>query len=425
MKIRDRIKRLDRVKASELLPNPRNWRTHPQAQQDALRGVLAEVGWVDALLVRETPEGLQIVDGHMRAETTPDEDVPVLVLDLDDAEADKVLATFDPIAGMAEADPLKLDALLREIDTGSEALQQMLADLAEEAGLYQDEPNADVDAEPQIDKAEELRVKWGVETGQLWLLGEHRLLCGDSTKAEDVERVTGGARWRLCVTSPPYNQDIGNFSKSGMHKETKWIDQTRAGAYEDNRPEKEYQEWQKAAVVAWCTQASKDASIFYNHKNRFRDKQCLSPWVWLGSLPLKVRQEIIWYREGSVTQNMRGFMPCDERIFWLYVGDDFFFDDTTEHKTWSTVWKINSHKNKDGQSLHGCEFPVELPSRAIRACSERADSVFEPYSGGGTTLIACEQLNRRCRAIEISPAYVAVALQRYQDATGKTPTLAK
>jgi ParB-like chromosome segregation protein Spo0J len=139
MKIRDRIKRLDRVPASELLPNPKNWRTHPQAQQDALRGILAEVGWCDALLVRETPEGLQIVDGHLRAEINPTEEVPVLVLDLDDAESNKVLGTFDPITDMAEADPAKLDALLREVETGSTALQEMLAALAEDAGLYSDD----------------------------------------------------------------------------------------------------------------------------------------------------------------------------------------------------------------------------------------------------------------------------------------------
>ena len=71
MQIRDRIKELRRVRASELLPNPKNWRTHPVAQQDALRGVLAEVGYADALIARETPEGLMLVDGHLRAETTP------------------------------------------------------------------------------------------------------------------------------------------------------------------------------------------------------------------------------------------------------------------------------------------------------------------------------------------------------------------
>jgi hypothetical protein len=97
MQIRDRIKDLRRVRAGDLRPHPKNWRTHPEEQQNALRGLLAEVGYVDALIVRELPDGsLQIVDGHLRAETTPDAQVPVLVVDLDDKEADKVLATFDP-----------------------------------------------------------------------------------------------------------------------------------------------------------------------------------------------------------------------------------------------------------------------------------------------------------------------------------------
>lgn len=137
MKIRDRIRELRRVPASELRPNPKNWRTHPKAQADALRGVLAEIGIADAVLARELPDGsLMLLDGHLRLETMADQILPVLVLDVDEAEGDKVLATLDPLAAMAEADAAKLDAILREVDTGSEALQQMLADMAAQAGLY-------------------------------------------------------------------------------------------------------------------------------------------------------------------------------------------------------------------------------------------------------------------------------------------------
>lgn len=137
MQIRDRVKELRRVRAGDVRPNPKNWRKHPKAQQDALRGVLAEVGYADALLAREMPDGsLMLVDGHLRAETTPDMLVPVLVLDVNEAEADKILATLDPLAAMADTDGAKLDALLREVNTGSEALQEMLAGLAEDAGLY-------------------------------------------------------------------------------------------------------------------------------------------------------------------------------------------------------------------------------------------------------------------------------------------------
>src|SRR5262245_11485435 len=125
MRIRDRVKDFRRVRASELLPDPRNWRTHPQAQRDALRGVLAEIGMADALLARETPHGWMLIGCHARAEE-PDAEWPVLVLDVSDDEAAKLLATLDPLAGMAEADEGKLAALLEQIETESAALRQML-----------------------------------------------------------------------------------------------------------------------------------------------------------------------------------------------------------------------------------------------------------------------------------------------------------
>jgi hypothetical protein len=130
MQIRDRIKELRRVPASELIPNPKNWRTHPVAQQDALRGVLAEVGYADALIARETPEGLMLVDGHLRAETTPDANVPVLVLDINEAEADLMLATLDPLAAMARADTDTLLTLLESIEVENPAVTAMLEALA-------------------------------------------------------------------------------------------------------------------------------------------------------------------------------------------------------------------------------------------------------------------------------------------------------
>jgi len=127
MHIRDRIKELRRVKASQLRPHPKNWRTHPKAQQDALRGLLAEVGYADALLARELPDGsLQLLDGHLRAETTPDMEVPVLVLDLDEQEAAKLLALLDPLAGMAEADDDVLADLLAHVETENEAIHALL-----------------------------------------------------------------------------------------------------------------------------------------------------------------------------------------------------------------------------------------------------------------------------------------------------------
>ena len=112
MTIRDRIVELRRVRASELRHNPKNWRTHPTGQRNAVRGVLADVGYVDALLARQRDDGqLELVDGHLRAETTPDEVVPVLVLDVNEAEADKLLAVLDPLVGLAQASESALEGL--------------------------------------------------------------------------------------------------------------------------------------------------------------------------------------------------------------------------------------------------------------------------------------------------------------------------
>jgi hypothetical protein len=137
MLIRDRIRELRRVRASDLRPNPRNWRIHPPAQQDALRGVLAEVGYADALLARELPDGtLELIDGHLRAETTPEAMVPVLVLDVDEAEAHKILLTHDPLAGMATSSDEQVRSLLTEVRTESPALCGLLDSLMKEQGAF-------------------------------------------------------------------------------------------------------------------------------------------------------------------------------------------------------------------------------------------------------------------------------------------------
>lgn len=136
MKIRDRIIGLERVAASKLLPNPKNWRRHTDAQANALRGLLAEIGFAGALLARKTPKGLMLIDGHLRAETAPDAKVPVLVLDVTEKEADKILATFDPLGAMAEADHEALRDLLSGISTDNADLQMLLDSLKGVSDLH-------------------------------------------------------------------------------------------------------------------------------------------------------------------------------------------------------------------------------------------------------------------------------------------------
>ncbi|QDU54315.1 ParB N-terminal domain-containing protein [Aeoliella mucimassa] len=133
MHIIDRVKELRRVPASELKPNPRNWRIHPAQQQDALRGVLADVGFADAVVARELPDGtLELVDGHLRAETMGDALVPVLVVDLDDQQATKVLLTHDALAEMATVDRTNFTSLMGDVTFEHDSVIAMLEKLEAE-----------------------------------------------------------------------------------------------------------------------------------------------------------------------------------------------------------------------------------------------------------------------------------------------------
>jgi ParB-like chromosome segregation protein Spo0J len=184
MKIRDRIKELRRVQASHLRPHANNWRTHPQTQQDALRGILAELGYADALLARELPDGtLELIDGHLRAEITPDVEVPVLILDLDDQEAAKLLALHDPLAALAAADRDALAELLTQIETDNDALRRVLDEMLEEPELPPDAQSPD-GPPPEVDVPETFQVV--VE-------------CPDETQQQDLyQRLTAeGFKCRL------------------------------------------------------------------------------------------------------------------------------------------------------------------------------------------------------------------------------------
>src|SRR5262245_58042589 len=121
--VRDRVKELRRVRARDLVPNPKNWREHPPAQRNAPRALLSEIGFADVVLAVELPDQrLMTIDGHLRADEMGDEEIPVAVLDLTPAEADKLMATLDPLAAMAEANAEALQRLVAELETDSEAV---------------------------------------------------------------------------------------------------------------------------------------------------------------------------------------------------------------------------------------------------------------------------------------------------------------
>jgi hypothetical protein len=134
MEIRDRIKELRRVPASELTANTKNWRRHPQWQKDGMQSILENVGYAGALIAYESNGELVLIDGHLRQEMTPTEDVPVLILDVNDAEADILLASYDPITAMATEDGVALQELLETIETSNDDLSTLLQDINERWG---------------------------------------------------------------------------------------------------------------------------------------------------------------------------------------------------------------------------------------------------------------------------------------------------
>lgn len=384
MLIRDRIVELRRVKASELVPDPRNWRTHPKAQQEALRGVLAEVGYADALLARVAADGrLVLVDGHLRAETTPDMEVPVLILDVTEAEAGKILLTLDPLAAMAEADTQALKALIDNVETESAAVQKMLESLATDSGIEPEE--LDADADPRIDEAEALRVKWGVERGQVWRLGAHRLMCGDSTSAEDVGRLMDGEVADACVSDPPYGMswsaDASRFSggKFGNHPRGR----EREDVIGDDEPFDPSPYLGFKTVVLWGM----------NH--------------FCGRLP--AGGVLVWIKKPD---ERFGTFLSDCEIAWTNTGHGVY---AIRHD-----WGGITRESERGEFLHPTQKPVAVVAWTIEQAKAGA-LLYDPFSGSGTTIIAAERLNRRCFAMEISPAYSAVAIQRWVDATGGVP----
>jgi len=445
MQIRNRIKELRHVPASDLRPNPKNWRTHPKAQQDALRGILAEVGMADACLARELDDGtLMLIDGHLRAETIGEDTVPVLILDVDEAEADKILATLDPLAAMADSDAVKLDDLLRNIDTGSEALQKMIAATAEQAGLYKENSEP---VEIVEDEVPETPVDSITKPGDLWILGDHRLLCGDSTKADDVERLMAGALINMSFTSPPYASQREYDESSGFKP----------------IPEDEFVDWWEPIQGAIKDYISNDGSFFVNIKPACDGLErslyvfdlvlaMKRKWGWLFA------EEFCWERTGIPQQVVRRFKNQFEPVYQFTIGDWKFrprevmhqsqavpqplgkgAGNTSAAKRQGKSGAVDPNEIKAGMAYpgnrlptfasthtalgHSAAFPVGLPSFFIKAYSDSGDCIYEPFGGSGSTLIAAEQLGRKCYGMEISPAYCDVIVKRWETLTGKKAQL--
>ncbi len=420
VKIQDRIRELRRISARDLLPNPKNWRRHPKAQSDALRALLAEIGYADALLARELPDGrFMLIDGHLRAETTPDAVVPVLILDVSDAEADKILMTLDPLAALAEPDTERVKALLQTVRTDSSAVEELLRRTAGDQVWRLIHPEDFIEPPAQIDKAAELQKKWGTQSGQLWRIGTHRLLCGDSTKDEEVVRLMAGERAVLFATDPPYAVGYTGCAhpqswsnKGAANRNKNWTGQYLEAPSADVKDSEEsglelYRGFVRVAIehaitrnAAWyCWHASKRHSMverIWAEFGAFVHQQL----IWVKTRAVLTYSLYLWQHEPCLFGWIRGEKP---KTFRTEVGE-------RAGEFPATVWAVPSSEAET--DAHPTCKPCKLFTLPMQMHTEPGEICYEPFSGSGSQLVAAQQMGRRCYAIEKSAPFVAVALER-------------
>jgi DNA modification methylase len=395
MNIRDRVIDFRRVPASQIRPSPSNWRTHPKEQADALRGLLAELGFAGAVLVRELLDGsLEAIDGHLRLETMGDRPVPVLVTDLDESEAKKLLATFDPLGAMAGADTEKLDALLREVHTDNDAVAALLASTAAGAGfdwgaLDTPEPGTGGD---EFDPTPEPDGPTRTQTADLWVIGgKHRLFVGDCTVPGNVSRLFGDATPDCVLTDPPYCS--GGFQEAGRSVGSIGTDAKIVREIANDRlSTRGYMALIKSAIGATAIPL---AYVFTDWRM----------WVNLfdvmESSGFGVRNMIVWDK-GSPGMGV-GWRTQHELVMFASRATVKF----DNHKAQGNVISASRTGNPD----HPTQKPLELLA-AILKVTDVAQSVYDPFLGSGGTLVAAHRLGRMCYGCEIDPHYADVVLRR-------------
>jgi hypothetical protein len=358
-----------KVKLTELKLNPDNPRTISKRDMDRLVKSLTE--FPDMLSIREivVDENMTVLGGNMRLQA------------LKKAGAKDCIAKI--VSGLTEAQ--KREFVIK--DNGSMGDWNM----DELANMWSDLPLADwgvdlpedwlggvaqepQDAEPQMDKAAELNKIWKVKTGDLWQIGEHRLLCGDSTKKEDVGRVMGGEKAELCLTDPPY----ATGGKSEDYD-----------VFIGDLPK----------LIDCFLPLAKDVSnrILLTPGNAHQFLYPKPDWV------------LAWFVQAGVGANPWGF------TFWNAIfayGKDPYLARRLGSRPDAFVKTEASDKTE-----HSTSKPVGVWSWILeRGSVDAGDIIFDPFIGSGTTMVACQNLNRKCRGIEISENYCAVILQRMTDA---------
>jgi DNA modification methylase len=395
--VRDRVVELVRVRAGDLLEHPQNWRRHAERQRSVLRGVLAEIGYADAVIARPTPEGLQLIDGHLRRGLNSDQMLPVLVVDLDEQEARTLLATLDPIAALAGIDAPALEGLLGSVQTSSAAVRSLLDDLRRAARLPVLHVTADPDVVPPVPSEPVTRL------GDVWILGPHRVVCGDATSADVWAKLLDGEQASAMWTDPPYGVDyVGKTvdKLTLLGDRPTGLDELLRRSFTNANAHLEPGAPIYVAEPSGALQSVFLAAFF---EQGWRMHQSL---VWVKDRPVLGRSDYHFRHEQILFGYARGGGRRGRGRAGWYGGN-----------AQDSVLEV---ARPAASREHPTMKPVELIVRCLLNSSAEGDVVLDPFGGSGSTLVACHLHGRRARLLEVDPRYCDVIIRRYEAISGQT-----
>lgn len=389
-----------KIKVSELKENKKNPKKH---DEELIKSSINDLGFVDPIVVDENNI---IMAGHGRLKALKDlgeKEVDVIkVSGWTQEQKDRYLLLSNK---SVESGGWDMD-LLADID--KELLKQVGFESSELDKIFKKERENEIPETPK---------KAISKKGELYQLGNHRLLCGDSTKKDNLEKLMENKKAKLCFTSPPYNMANRNYYLN----------------YKDNLKSQEYINF-NLKVVKNIEQFLKGFifwNISYNTYSRWEFIEIF--YRIIKETDLRFLENIVWDKgHGMPITSKNGLTRRYEDI--LVVGNEeeiskdleFNFLGTTDLKQWfnkknqkglSNYWNIDTFKSQH-KDIKAC-FPVELPRKAIEIMTDRDDIVLDPFGGSGSTLIACEQLDRKCYMMELDPKYCDVIIKRWENYTGK------
>ena len=386
------------VPVDALVPYARNARTHSDAQVAQIAASITEFGWTNPIL---TDGDKGVIAGHgrlMAARKLSLKEVPVIELAHLTPEQKKAYILADNrLAENAGWDDELLKLELAELKAADFDLDLMgFTDKELEELLNGDESGGGLTEDDAIPEAPVDPVS---RPGDLWILGNHRLLCGDSTILSDVERLMGGQLADMAFTDPPYNVDYGNSAKDKMRGKDRRI-------MNDDLGDGFFQFLYDACLNLLLV--TKGACYVCMSSSELHTLQ--KAWIKAGG---KWSTFIIWAKN-TFTLGRADYQRQYEPILygWKQGSDHFWCGDRDQ----SDIWNYNKPRVND---LHPTMKPVELVERAIKNSSKSRDIVLDLFGGSGTTLIASEKTGRQARLIELDPKFVDVIIKRWEEYTGQ------